>query len=422
MHCKALITIAAITVTAGCVHVELQLGEQLGAALTRADQAQREPVAQAPAPRPAVAISDDASYPPPPAVRATPAVSPPVVASAHRPESPPADTAHVPARAGHGHPGKTAAADNEHGGSPGHGTPGHGGATHTASAHSTAGHAAAPAHGAHAPRANEEAHRAHDQVVADAVIAAQRHRLAQNTADRGFGPQSPRDIDAPLGSNERRFALAPAASELNLCNIHFHRNAEHKGGEFARYAGNGDGKGYGSGYVYSGQLAPSEMKHISQPVCQAGHGGLSPGDTIEVHYVYSSAAVKPGPTLGACLSESVKNPALRVEAQVFVLVTNDNAFDFKHLTDHGMRDGWHQALHIPDFTGTPIEYLGSTTGPGYNEKGSPFQVTWSVRPNIAKVNIASVGEWCKGNVFKEDHAHGVRNLVVNPDLLSAIRR
>ena len=26
----------------------------------------------------------------------------------------------------------------------------------------------------------------------------------------------------------------------------------------------------------------------------------------------------------------------------------------------------------------------------------------------------------KGNVFQEDHAHGVRNLVINPKLLSAM--
>jgi len=37
-----------------------------------------------------------------------------------------------------------------------------------------------------------------------------------------------------------------------------------------------------------------------------------------------------------------------------------------------------------------------------------------------KVNIESVGQWCKGNVFKEDHAHGVRNIVKNQSLLSTI--
>jgi hypothetical protein len=44
-----------------------------------------------------------------------------------------------------------------------------------------------------------------------------------------------------------------------------------------------------------------------------------------------------------------------------------------------------------------------------------------VRPKCAKLDINSVGEWCKaGNVFEEDHAHGVRKLVTNPKLLAPI--
>ena len=81
---------------------------------------------------------------------------------------------------------------------------------------------------------------------------------------------------------------------------------------------------------------------------------------------------------------------------------------------------FNQALAIPSNMGDPIEYDGSTTGPGYNEKGSPLQVSWSVRPEVAKVSVASVGKWCEDNVFAESHGHGVRNLVTNPDLLSEI--
>jgi len=39
---------------------------------------------------------------------------------------------------------------------------------------------------------------------------------------------------------------------MNLCDIHFHKNAEHKGGEFTTYAGHGDGHGYLSGFKYNG--------------------------------------------------------------------------------------------------------------------------------------------------------------------------
>lgn len=261
-----------------------------------------------------------------------------------------------------------------------------------------------------------------DGTVADQVITKQRASLAKNTEGKGFGPQSPRDIDSIKGKNNRAFSSAPAYTKMNLCNIHFHKNAEHKGGEFAKYAGNGDGHGYQSGYQYSGYLSALELVKLEKEVAPGKHGGLNSGDTIEVHYVHSTAQVKPGPTLGACLSDSIKNPQLRVETQVYVLVNDKKALDFDELTHRGLKNGFQQALNIPDNTGAAIQYAGSTTGPGYNEKGSPFQVTWSVRPKVVKVNIETVGEWCKDNIFNEDHAHGVRNLVTNPDLLSEIFR
>jgi hypothetical protein len=267
--------------------------------------------------------------------------------------------------------------------------------------------------------AGDKGHDVHSQ-VSDKAIAKQREMLAKNTSGQGFGPQSPRDIDTRVGKNSIAFNMAPAYTEMNLCNIHFHKNAEHKGGEFNTYVGNGNGNGYQSGYKYSGKLSPAELKPVGKDICPSEHGGLAPGDTIEVHYVHSTALVNPGPTLGACMNDATKNPQLRVETQVYVLVNDNNALNFGDLTRIGAKNGMQQALNIPGATGTPVQYAGSTTGPGYNEKGSPFQVTWSVRPKVAKVNIETVGEWCKGNVFNEDHAHGVRNLVTNPDLLSRI--
>jgi len=253
------------------------------------------------------------------------------------------------------------------------------------------------------------------------AIEEQRANLAINTEGKGFGPQSPRDIDSITGSNDSVFLEAPAYENMNLCNIHFHKNAEHKGGEFTKYAGDGDGYGYNSGYKYNGSLDANELLAPKEQICKDSHGSLLAGDTIEVHYVYSTANVNPGPTLGACLSESTKNPQLRVETQVFVLVNDEKALDFNELTRHGVKNGFNQALNIPNNTGTPVQYTGSTTGPSYNEKGSPFQVSWSVRPQVEKVNINTVGQWCKGNVFEEDHGHAVRNLIINPKLLSPIK-
>ena len=264
---------------------------------------------------------------------------------------------------------------------------------------------------------------ARDSSVAgtDATLASQNAALSANTNGKGYGPQSPRDIGAKNGSNKRIFNPAPAYQNLNLCNIHMHKNAEHKGGEFTEFAGYGDGHGYETGYKYSGTLSPAESKPLAQQICKGNHGSLSVGDTIEVHYVHSSAQVKPGPTLGSCLSESVSNPQLRVEAQVYVLVNDPSALNFEALAKTGELNGYQQALNIPKNAGVPIEYAGSTTGPSYNEKGSPLQVSWSVYPKVLKVNAESVGKWCGGNEFKEDHAHGVRNLVKDPELLSKIK-
>jgi opacity protein-like surface antigen len=260
-----------------------------------------------------------------------------------------------------------------------------------------------------------------NQQAWDAIVSAQNAALEKNTDGQGFGPQSPRDLGLRKGSNTRTFVAAPAYQQMNLCNIHFHKNAEHKGGQFTSPAEDGHGHGGYNGYKYSGKLLAGESKSLDEEVCKSEHGGLQVGDTIEMHYVHSTAQVVPGPTLNACLSESLSNPQLRVEAQVFVLVNDSKAADFNELAKVGQIKGYHQALNIPKTTGKPVQYAGSTTGPAYNEKGSPLQVSWSVRPRVIKVNADSVGQWCKGNSFNEDHAHGVRNLVVNEKLLSHIR-
>ncbi len=131
----------------------------------------------------------------------------------------------------------------------------------------------------------------------DEAVASQRDNLASNTAGKGFGPQSPRDLRYAEGNNGIVFENAAPHTEMNLCNIHFHENAEHAGGEFTKFAGNGDGAGSGTGFLYSGDLTRSEERAISPTVCAGKYGDLQSGDTIEIHYVHSSAQVKRGPLL-----------------------------------------------------------------------------------------------------------------------------
>jgi hypothetical protein len=232
----------------------------------------------------------------------------------------------------------------------------------------------------------------------------------------GYGPQTPRDIDQKSGDNKRVFSIAPPASEMNLCNIHFHNSAEHKAKDFSVFAGEGEHGGFKCAIGKS--LTKAELKPTNGKVCK----NLKPGDTIEVHWVHSSCDVKPGKGLGSCMTDTCPNPALRVETQVFTLVNDTNALDFTAMGYGEVSiSGYQQAKNIPQNTGKPVEFLGSTTGPTYTDQAcSALQVSWSVRPQCAKVDINSVAKWCESNQFEEDHAHGVRKLVTDPSLLSEI--
>jgi len=229
----------------------------------------------------------------------------------------------------------------------------------------------------------------------------------------GAGPQTPRDIDSPEGTNSSIFSLAPDSTQMNLCNLHFHGPAEHRAEDFSLEADPPPGFQCNA----RTSLATDELAPLADNHCR----GVQPGDTIEVHWVFSSCDVAPGKGLDACLSDLCGNPNLRVETQVFLVVDDPGAIDFRELDYGGEVDGYHQPKRLPDDTGEPVRFLGSTTGPSFSERAcSPLQVSWSVRPQCAKVDITSLNAWCADNVFKEDYAHGVRALVTNPRLLSKI--
>lgn len=244
--------------------------------------------------------------------------------------------------------------------------------------------------------------------------------MAQAAICEGFGPQTPRDISSVTGTNPVAFTMAPASAELNLCNIHTHTNAEHRGPGFEVFVGDGEFGGYACNDTES--LTEAEL---TDPTGGEGaFGQVAPGDTIEVHWVFSSCDIAPGEGLGSCLSETCENPLLRVEAQTFLVVNDPNALDFTSFGYAGSANeaGLHQPIALPGGTGDPVQFLGSTTGPSYNQLScSPLEVTWSVRPQCARVDISSLHRWAEeGNVFNETESHGVRQLVTDPRLLSPI--
>ena len=231
-----------------------------------------------------------------------------------------------------------------------------------------------------------------------------------------MGPQTPRDISSAIGLNVESFPLAPPANRMNLCNIHTHTNAEHKGPGFSVFVSDADDGGYAcneTGELSAADLAPAE----------GAYKGVKPGDTIEVHWVHTSCDATPGEGLGACVPKGCEDPLLRVEAQVFLVVNDPGALDFTAMGYAGAgADGLHQAKMIPATTGQPVLFRGSTTGPSYDQVNcSPVRVTWNVRPQCARLDINSLHRWAaRGNVFNETKSHGVRQLVTAPELLAPI--
>ena len=257
--------------------------------------------------------------------------------------------------------------------------------------------------------------------AAEAPAVVAEVKTASSDLCEGFGPQTPRDISNVLGTNPVEFTMAPPASELNLCNIHTHTNAEHKGPGFSVFVNDTDH----GGYACNDAASLTEAELVDPAGGNGAFKGAKPGDTIEVHWVHTSCDITPGEGLGSCLSDTCENPLLRVEAQVFLVVNDpENALDFTELTYGGnVQNGLHQAKSIPSNTGEPVVFRGSTTGPSYTQsKCSPLNVTWSVRPTCARVDMSSLHRWAEaGNVFNEKKSHGVRQLVTAPELLSPIQ-
>ncbi|MBU0675833.1 MAG: cadmium carbonic anhydrase [Proteobacteria bacterium] len=223
----------------------------------------------------------------------------------------------------------------------------------------------------------------------------------------GSGPQAPRDIDNMAGTNPVFLSDAPAISEMNLCNVHFHRNAEHKAAAYSTYVEDGSNSGWACQEPAVGHIGKD---HVEYNGCQ----GISEGDTIEVHWVYTtcdtkSAGVKPiGAGLEACMTTTCSNPELRVAAQVFVLQKNSEL----------------KFSDAPQKHNDPIvTYSGSTTGTSFsNNHCSPFQVTWDVKTTCETLDIDNFSIWCSNNKYNDNHAHGVRELVISEKLLSIISK
>lgn len=234
------------------------------------------------------------------------------------------------------------------------------------------------------------------------------------------GPQAPRDLEKLEGNSRVNYSPALPSSEMNLCNIHFHANAEHKARGYSSLRGQKKHMGYiCNESAKNKKIGIWNIDDDKKIKCD----DLQVWDTVEIHWVFSSCDVKPGPGLESCLSDTCVNPQLRVQAGIFYLTNNEDAIDMISLDYNKQNLFFHQPKALPIYPKANIvEYLGSTTGSKYDgEKNcSPFQVTWSVPKTCMAMNIESLKEWCKSNIFNEDYAHGVRPIVDNLNFLDDI--
>lgn len=223
------------------------------------------------------------------------------------------------------------------------------------------------------------------------------------------GPQAPRDIDSRWGSNTTKFKTAYNIDRMKLCDIHYHWNAEHKSAAYSTFVHIEDSEHSGWAIV-----APASTDPVVRAANDIGGDhpiGIMVGDTIEVHFVHTSCNVEyedldPANGLGNCATGVCANPQLRVIAQVFKVVDHD-----ADITDLD------QPMKHDD---ARVIYTGSTTGSKFNnDHCSPFQVTWDVKKTPATIDAHGLVEWSHK---REQHAHGVRELVTRDELLSPIRR
>ena len=87
----------------------------------------------------------------------------------------------------------------------------------------------------------------------------------------GGGPQAPRDIDNKVGTNPANLEIAPEIKDMNLCNIHFHWNAEHKAAAYSTFVEAGDHSGWACQEPAACRL---ENKHAEYNGCQGIAGGI----------------------------------------------------------------------------------------------------------------------------------------------------
>lgn len=187
------------------------------------------------------------------------------------------------------------------------------------------------------------------------------------------------------------------------------------------------GEGYKGGYQCdrTAYLTPEQLREPEREPGKRGCENVRAGDTIEVHWVFTSCEVSPGRTLKTC-TPAGQTCALRVESQIFTLVNDDKAHDFSTYAPAAKDVTRLSTMTLP--AGERVVYAGSTTNKAYNtsDKCSPARVFWGVRKQCELLNVKTLHEWCEKNEdatspFKgQTEGHDPRGLVTRQELLAPI--
>lgn len=235
------------------------------------------------------------------------------------------------------------------------------------------------------------------------------------------GPQSPRDVTGVDGSNPYKvegLQRTTSTEGMRICNVHFHRFAEHRSegqydvdkgreGWACRSAGASSG---------DGQAAPDENGGLDE------QAPAHDGDTVEVHWAYTTcpqqlideqiaAALEKDPKaitgLAPCACPGAE---IVFEARIF-RISKDSGLDTLSNTP-------------PPPTGELARYFGSTTGAVYNGTCSPIQSGWRVDRSCGELKLSALEAWLQDPrgaiLFNESKPHGVRELVTDPKILSRL--
>lgn len=262
------------------------------------------------------------------------------------------------------------------------------------------------------------------------------------------GPQSPKDLTTDRISDGNRFSAAPVMhrkqmNDMELVNVHFHLGAEHKSDAYNSNAVSDSGTTFTAGghdvragWWATGTAADFHSTRASATPVGSPCEDLYVGDTIEVHWVHSSAGKQAAGSddpegthltdgLGnAANGRNLLNPMLHVEGTVYSIVSDDTA---ETVFDPGKNEPEKNKTlldyHMPKAGENDyVRYVGSSTGQSFtgnfaakDQLCSPYVINWGVDLRLHKVKNTTMVELCqalkKNNIVTDLKPHGSRVLL-----------